>query len=176
MNNNNFIHISNFIPEIIVNLKYMYADNFIGKVLYDKPYDKLRYGTAKKLQIASDILIKQNYKLVLWDAYRPLHVQAKFWEALPDERFVAPPTRGSKHNRGCAVDVTLADKNGILLEMPSEFDEFSDLAAADRTDLKSNVSSNLKILQDAMTNAGFLILKDEWWHFDDPEWEKYPVE
>jgi len=139
------------IPDIIIDLKYMKADNFIGEPIYDKAY------------------------LIVWDAYRPLEVQRVFWDKVKDERFVAHPDKGSKHNRGCAVDLTLADLNGMELEMPSKFDDFSNAARADRDDLSSEVEKRLKSLQSAMVKAGFLIENDEWWHFNDTDWEQYDI-
>lgn len=163
------------IPDIIIDLKYMKADNFIGEPIYDKAYDFLRHATIKKLAEAADILREQDYRLIVWDAYRPLEVQRVFWDKVKDERFVAHPDKGSKHNRGCAVDLTLADLNGMELEMPSKFDDFSNAARADRDDLSSEVEKRLKSLQSAMVKAGFLIENDEWWHFNDTDWEQYDI-
>ena len=174
--NQSFTKISELIPDVIIDLKYMTSENFLGKKLYEQEHDLLRYGTLKKLQIAADILRKQDLRLVVWDAYRPLSVQEIFWNALPDERFVAPPKRGSKHNRGCAVDITLATLDGAECQMPTEFDDFTPAARADRTDLDAQVQERLTILQSAMSCAGFEVIEDEWWHFNDTEWSQYPIE
>ena len=175
MNEKEFININQLIPDAIIELKYMTEDNFIGRVLYDQLYDVLRYGTLKKLTMAADNLRKANYRLIIWDAFRPLEVQRVFWEAVPDEKFVAHPDKGSKHNRGCAVDITIANMEGIECEMPTSFDEFSLRARADREDLKLDVLIRLRILQDAMVKAGFEIVEDEWWHFNDLDWMKYEI-
>lgn len=167
--------IKKIIPDIIIDLKYATNDNFIGETLYDKQYDTLRLLTIQKLARAADILRDNNYRLIVWDAYRPLKVQKIFWDKIRDEKFVAHPSVGSKHNRGCAIDLTLADLNGNELEMPSKFDEFSDLAKADRDDLSPAVKKRLKCLQSAMLECGFLIVNDEWWHFNDNAWELYDI-
>lgn len=171
-----FIRISEMIPDAIIDLKYMTHDNFIGQKIYDRSYDQLRLGTLKKLKSVSDILKEHNYRIVIWDAYRPLHVQQVFWEAMPDERYVAPPTRGSKHNRGCAVDITLATMDGQYCLMPTSYDDFSTSARADNMQLESDILKRLQLLQESMKAEGFELEMEEWWHFNDVEWMKYPVE
>lgn len=167
---NQLIKIHDLIPDAIIQLKYLTNDNFLKEVLYDKPYDLLHVKTAQKLLIASNILKKQNYRLIIWDAYRPIEIQKKLWDIVSDERFVAPPERGSKHNFGVAVDVTLADLEGNELEMPSKFDDFSEKANAYTDQIPSEVLARLKVLQKAMIHAGFTIYKNEWWHFNDSDW------
>ena len=173
MNKTDFEKIIKWIPDAIIDLRYLSSDNFFGTPIYDQPYDVLRVGTLEKLKKAADILRKKNYRIVVWDAYRPLKVQARLWDKIPDDRFVAHPSKGSNHNRGCAVDITLADQDGNLLEMPSEFDDFSSHASADLDRLEEPALTHLKDAQEAMTRSGFEINENEWWHFSDTEWKNY---
>lgn len=167
--------IQNWVPDAIIDLKYGTEDNFVGKVVYDQLYDVLRIGTLKKLVNAAHILREKNYRLVVWDAYRPLAVQHLFWDLIQDEKYVAHPSVGSKHNRGCAVDVTLADISGNHLEMPSQFDDFTSRASVLQTGLESQVKIRLDALQDSMLLAGFENYLEEWWHFTDSDWKEYEV-
>ena len=125
-----FDKIEHWIPDIVLDLKYSTNDNFLGRPIYEHQYDQLRIGTLKKLKNAAELLRQKGYRLVIWDAYRPIEVQRILWEMVKNPDFVAPPERGSKHNRGCAVDVTIADKHGNSLSMPSTFDDFSKAASA----------------------------------------------
>jgi D-alanyl-D-alanine dipeptidase len=143
--------------------------------LYDKSYAQLRQGTLNKLARAVRILTEEGYRLILWDAYRPLSVQKKLWDEMPDERFVAHPDKGSMHNRGCAVDASLAYADGKPCEMPTAFDAFGLQARSDRTDLTYEVLMHLKTLQNAMCSAGFETIEDEWWHFNDSDWQQYDL-
>jgi D-alanyl-D-alanine dipeptidase len=120
-------------------------------------------------------LAKSGYGLLIWDAYRPISAQRALWRAKPDRRFVAPPWTGGKHNRGAAVDVTLCDKEGRALPMPSEFDEFSPRAASTYSGGPRGRRENRNRLHAAMAAEGFQQDRREWWHFQDPEWKKYPV-
>lgn len=179
--------IKDHVPDCIMDLRYATDDNFTGRVLYagasqDSVHGRLRRGTLKKLKSAAEQLKRKGYRLVIWDAYRPLEAQRIMWEAYPDERFVAHPDVGSKHNRGCAVDVTLADENGYVLEMPSGFDDFSSdrakrlMSSEDLADHERTIMQRLIDLQIAMGFAGFEIYEDEWWHFTDSDWECYAIE
>ena len=111
--------------------------------------------------------------LKIWDAYRPLSAQSALWKICPDSRFVAPPSRGSMHNRGVAVDITLVDAKGRELEMPCDFDNFSTLAKSRTKQGSASARRNRDALRDAMTACGFVPYKNEWWHFHDPEWRRY---
>mgnify|MGYP000990869255 FL=1 len=113
--------------------------------------------------------------LKIYDAYRPLSVQKIFWEIMPDERYVADPKKGSRHNRGMAVDLTLVDKEGKELSMPTEYDDFTEKAHRDYMNITEEQIINRKILEDVMTNYGFVGLPTEWWHFDYRGWENYEV-
>lgn len=160
---------------IVIELKYATKDNFLGDTLYSANICLLRKAVAERLVNVNQLLRKKGYGLKVWDGYRPLSVQRRMWEKLPDPKFVANPKRGSNHNRGAAVDVTLVDLNGNELEMPTYFDDFSPKARSDYPKVSEIAKTNRKILQDAMRSQGFQTISSEWWHFNDNECKNYPV-
>ncbi len=168
---NEYDDIINWVPDAIIDLKYYSSDNFTGQTVYDREYSQLRVGTLKKLQKAANSLREKGYILVIWDAFRPIRVQRIFWDIFPNEQYVAPKV--SKHNRGCAVDVSLASFDGKLLEMPSKYDDFSEKATSSTEFLSEPIKSRLMDLQHAMIRAGFELYSDEWWHFIDSNWLMY---
>lgn len=159
----------------IIDMKYASYDNFMGKKLYPLNKCILQLETAKKLINANNYAKALGYKLKVLDAYRPLSIQNLMWETLSDDNFVAPPTRGSKHNRGCAVDITLVNFDGNELEMPSIFDDFSEKAWITYTSAAEHQLQNREFLAKIMTSNGFERIKTEWWHFNDAEFNKYPL-
>jgi D-alanyl-D-alanine dipeptidase len=120
-------------------------------------------------------LESQGLGLKIWDAYRPLSAQKALWAIKPDKRFVALPSKGSKHNRGAAVDLTLVDSKGKEKPMPCDFDTFSPRAGPKFSGGTAEQRRNRDILRRAMLEAGFLPDKNEWWHFNDSEWKRYPL-
>ena len=160
---------------ILVDLKYATEDNFTGQVLYDANRCLLRRGTAERLIKVQKRLIDKGYGLKVWDGYRPRSVQWKMWKIVQDPKYVADPRKGSRHNRGASVDVTLVDREGNELAMPTAYDDFSPKASRDYLDLPSEVITHRKMLEDAMVAEGFIPLPSEWWHFDDPDWENYDL-
>lgn len=170
------INIQQLDSTIIVDVKYATENNFTGKILYQSSKVFLIEEAAKNLVKANQYL-KENYglKLKIYDGYRPLSVQKKMWEIIPDERYVANPQKGSRHNRGCAVDLTLIDSTGKELDMGTPYDDFSEKSHIDFFQLPDTVINNRKLLQEVMIKFGFIPLKTEWWHFDYKDWEKYPV-
>jgi D-alanyl-D-alanine dipeptidase len=162
-------------PRIRVDLRYATARNFTGRVLYPAARALLLEPAARRLAAAQDVLAAAGYGLLVWDAYRPLSVQRVLWEFRPDPRFVAPPWRGSRHNRGTAVDVTLVAADGTACEMPTDYDDFSPRAHRASTDCSAEAQRNRTRLTAAMEAAGFAGLADEWWHFDAPGWESWPL-
>ena len=161
---------------IVVELRYATPNNFLHERLY--PADApclLQREVAFKLIKAQQNLVQQGFGLKVWDAYRPLSVQVRLWQKLPNPRFVAPPSRGSRHNRGAAVDVTLVDSLGREVEMPTGFDDFSPLAAPGHPDVPATAALHCRILHDAMKQAGFRAISSEWWHFDAVGYRKFPI-
>ena len=167
--------VSDYLPEIPVDLKYATADNFTGQVIYDFTEVYLRYGTVAKLAAVQKDLSELGLSLKIWDAFRPVSAQYTLWEVCPDTRYVADPRKGfSNHSRGNTVDVTLVDGTGKEVVMPSEFDDFSGKADRDYSDCPTDAANNAMILQLLMEKHGFSGYQDEWWHFVDTD--EYPVE
>lgn len=162
-------------PTIIVELKYCLKNNFFGKALYASNTAYLRKSTADKLVLAHKKLQEQGFGLKIWDAYRPLSVQKIMWEIKPDANYVANPATGSDHNRGCAVDVTLVDKNGKELVMPTKFDDFTMKAKTDYAKLPIKALKNREILKNALLSEGFVQYKNEWWHFNDEDSKNFDI-
>ena len=162
-------------PHIRVDMKYAAEDNFTKKKLYDSNTCFLRKSTAVKLDAVQKELERMNLGLKVWDCYRPLAVQRIFWAILPDERYVANPETGSRHNRASAVDLTLVDSQGKELQMPTGFDDFSPRADHHYQDLPDQAIRNRELLKGLMEKAGFIPLPEEWWHYDDEKWMRFDL-
>jgi len=162
-------------PRILLDIRYATTNNFTKQKIYDSPKCYARKHVARKLDAVQKELEHCGLGLKIWDAYRPLSAQWKLWAIMPDTNYVADPEKGSRHNRGCAVDVTLVDKNGNELLMPTEFDTFTEHAHRDYMDLPQEVIKNRQLLEDIMVHHGFIGMPTEWWHFDDVDWEKYSI-
>ncbi len=162
-------------PTIAVELRYGGTDNFAGKAFYGTQHCYLRLSVAHRLALAQEELRSRGVGLKVWDAYRPLSVQKALWRAAPDREYFARPGFRARHPRGAAVDVTLVYADGTAVAMPTDFDDFS--PAASRTHRRHSLKArqNLDILERAMRSAGFLPLSSEWWHYDDPDWARYPL-
>jgi D-alanyl-D-alanine dipeptidase len=169
------IDIATVAPSVKLDLRYATADNFMKKKLYPVARCLLHREVAVALADVARDLAARHLGLKLWDCYRPLSIQKKFWALLPDERYVADPQKGSRHNRGAAVDVTLVDEKGHELVMPTPFDEFSPRAHRDFTGASPAAANNRSLLEAAMARRGFTGLPTEWWHFDFRGWERWPV-
>jgi D-alanyl-D-alanine dipeptidase len=162
-------------PPCLPEVRYATRHNFTGRVLYPLPRVFLHRDAARALARVQRDLQKRGLGLKVWDAYRPLSVQWKMWHLVPDERYVSNPAKNKgRHTRGTAVDVTLVDKLGRELPMPSDFDDFSERAHRDYLGGTAGQRRNRQILQDVMTKHGFTGYPTEWWHFDLEDWEKYP--
>lgn len=161
-------------PRIRIDLRYATSDNFVGKPMYRMSRCFLRREVAERLSKVQTELETLGLGLKVWDGYRPLSVQKEFWKLVPDERYVASPVKGSRHNRGAAVDLTLVDREGKELEMPTKFDDFTESAGA-FAPCNERAAENRKLLQRVMKAHGFEIFPTEWWHFDAAGWEKFEV-
>ncbi len=161
---------------IVTDVKYATENNFTKKILYPSAKIYLRQAAALQLVKVNDYLKKTySFDIKVFDGYRPLSVQKFMWSILPDERFVANPVKGSRHNRGAAVDLTLIDSIGNELDMGTPYDDFTDKAKPDYPDITESVKANRKILKEAMNKFGFIQFETEWWHFDFTGWEKYSI-
>ncbi len=169
------VRVRDYIPDILVDLKYSTEDNFTGQKIYGFTEAYLRYGTIEKLRQAQDILKAQGMTLKIWDAYRPVSAQFCLWEVCPNSTYVANPNKGySSHSRGNTVDVTLVAVDGGEPEMPTGFDDFSSRADRDYSDCSAAAAGNATLLENTMEQCGFKPYSGEWWHFSDVD--PYPVE
>ncbi len=165
-------------PRIRLDIRYATANNFMGFPLYERPGAYLQRPAALALGRAQAALAAQGYGLLIHDAYRPWFVTKMFWEATPpDSRvFVADPAEGSKHNRGCAVDLSMYDlKTGKPVEMTGRYDEMSTRSYADFVGGTSRQRALRQILRTAMEAEGFTVYPQEWWHFDYKDWPTYGI-
>jgi len=153
---------------------YATPDNFVGEVLYPVPRLLLRRSALVRLSRVQDRLAAEGLGLVVYDGYRPWSVTRRMWEVIGDPEFVADPRRGSRHNRGMAVDVGLVDLQGRAVPMPTNFDAFLPEAAADAA-VPPPGRRNRDRLQAAMRAEGFAVLASEWWHFDAEGWREREV-
>ncbi len=155
---------------------YQTSNNFTGQVLYKEHRFWVIKDAAMCLKKIQDTLQTIGLSLFFYDTYRPYSVTQKMWEIVPDERYAANPAKGSGHNRGVAVDVTLADlATGKPLPMPTDYDNFSDTAHHGFADLTDTVIKNRELLKLVMEQYGFKALSTEWWHYSLPNASRYPV-
>lgn len=165
-------------PTIKLDIRYATSNNFLGTPLYTQARAFLQRPAAEALLRAHHELKAQGYGLIIHDGYRPWYVTKIFWDATPDDKkiFVADPREGSKHNRGCAVDLSLYDlKTGKEVNMPSGYDEMSDRAYADYDGGTTDERARRSLLRRAMEKQGFQVYPQEWWHFDYKDWKQYPI-
>lgn len=164
-------------PNIRLDIRYATTNNFLKRQLYAEARCALRAGVAQKLSRVQEDLQQRGLGLKVFDCYRPLSVTKQMWEVLPDPRYVANPANGSRHNRGAAVDLTLVDSNGAELEMPTEFDDFTEKADRDYrgNDVSPEARKNSQLLEDVMKKHGFVPLVTEWWHYDAADWQKFAI-
>ena len=165
-------------PAIRLDIRYATSNNFLSTPMYSQARAFLERPAAEALLRAHRALREQGYGLLIHDAYRPWYVTKMFWEATPNDKkiFVADPREGSKHNRGCAVDLTLYDlKSGAAVQMPSGYDEMSPRAYADYPGGTPQERARRDLLRQAMEKEGFTVYPQEWWHFDYKDWRRYPI-
>ena len=165
-------------PTIKLDIRYATEDNFVGKKVYPEARAFLQKPAAKAVAKVHKKLRERGLGLVIFDGYRPWTITKLFWEVTPEDKrkFVADPTKGSKHNRGCAVDLSIFDlRTGRLLDMPSGYDEFSERASPNYSGGTPEQTANRELLRELMEDAGFTVNPNEWWHFDYKDWEKYAI-
>jgi len=172
------IELKTAVPHIRYDLKYATTDNFTSVRLYpsNTQYTFLRKEPAQALAQIAKVLEAKGLGILVWDAYRPYHVTVKFWELIKDERYVANPSKGSGHNRGIAIDMTLYDlKTGALLDMPTAFDDFSERAHHGADNVTLRQKENREMMRNLMEQHGFIKFQTEWWHYYWPNGEQYDV-
>jgi D-alanyl-D-alanine dipeptidase len=163
---------------IKLDIRYATSDNFVGRPVYTEARAFLQRPAAEALISVHRLLRKDGQGIAVFDGYRPWSISKLFWEVVPAEKrkFVADPRRGSKHNRGCAVDLSVFDLDtGALVPMPSDFDEFSEKASPIYTGGTDWERANRDKLRLIMEAHGFTVNPNEWWHFDFRDWEQYAI-
>ena len=157
-------------------LAYATPDNLAGRAVYaPDARAALRPQAADCLARAARAAQRAGLSLIVYDAYRPAAAQAAFWQVLPDPRYVADASLGSNHTRGVAVDVSLLDGDGVLLDMGTGFDDMRDQSHHDRDDLPPDVQRNRHLLLGIMLQAGFRSIPTEWWHYELPDALEYAL-
>ena len=176
--NKRMIELKTLIPNIVYELRYATTNNFVKRAMYPVTTNCtfLRSPAAMALRNVQTELNTQGLGLKIFDAYRPYSVTVKFWELIKDERYVANPAKGSGHNRGLAVDLTIIElSTGKELDMGTEFDNFTDTAHHTFTSLSPTVLNNRKLLKEVMLKHGFQLFETEWWHYYWPNNRNYEV-
>ena len=171
------VEIRSRIPSAVYDLRYATKKNFTGQRLYeDGSATFLRLPVVQALKKVDEELMKEGLGLKIFDAYRPHSVTRKMWELIQDDRYVADPSKGSGHNRGLSIDLTLVNRaSGEELDMGTGFDNFTDTAHHSFSSLPQQILENRKQLRNAMEAAGFRALPTEWWHYSWPNDRNYAV-
>jgi D-alanyl-D-alanine dipeptidase len=163
---------------ITLDVRYATSNNFLGRPVYKEARAFLQRPAAEALTRASRKLREKGYGLLVFDGYRPWSVTKFFWDSTPQDKkqFVADPGQGSRHNRGCAVDLTLYDlRSGREVEMPSGYDEMTERAYPNYSGGTEGQRRMREMLREAMESEGFAVYEFEWWHFDYKDWKQYPL-
>jgi D-alanyl-D-alanine dipeptidase len=170
------VDVSTIRPPLLEEIRYATKYNFTGEQLYPFPAAYVHRDVAAALAAVQADLAREGLGLKIYDGYRPLSVQQKMWDLIRDERYVSnPAVNKGRHTRGTAVDVTLVDKHGNELPMPSPFDDFTEAAHRDSPTMAPAQHANMQKLQDVMVRHGFEPYPFEWWHYDFHDWKSYPV-
>jgi D-alanyl-D-alanine dipeptidase len=172
------VELTSLDPTIRLDVRYATADNFLSTAVYAEARAFLQRPAAEALARAHRALEERGYGLLVHDAYRPWWVTKLFWDATPKEKrdFVADPAKGSRHNRGCAVDLTLYRRaDGRPVEMPSLYDEMTERASPSYAGGPPEPRRRRELLRSAMEREGFTVFASEWWHFDYRDWREYPI-
>lgn len=172
------LELKNLDETIKLDIRYAREDNFVGRPVYLEARAFLQRDAAEALIRVHQNLRQMNLGLVIFDGYRPWSITKLFWEVVPkhQRKFVANPKNGSKHNRGCAVDLSLYDlRTGELLEMPSDFDEFNEKASPTYPGGTKKERENRDLLRRMMEDQEFTVNPKEWWHFDYKTWRDHKI-
>ena len=170
-----FVRLADFSKDFVYDMRYATKNNFLKAKVYDCPECYVRVKTAKALIAANTELMEKGVKIKFFDCYRPNFVQFKMWKIVPNPQYVANPVKGSIHNRGGAVDITLVDLDGKELDMGTDFDFFGKRAYHDNLDLPEEILSNRTLLKETMASHGFWSIRTEWWHYNLSGASKYPI-
>lgn len=173
---NELVNLENYIPGVVLDIRYATTNNFTKEKIYNLPRAYARKPVAVALKKIQAELKLKGLGLKIFDGYRPYSATVKFYEVYRDTTYVASPYKGSRHNRGCALDLTLIDlKTGKELPMPTEWDSFKKEAWPSTPVADPQIRANRKLLIDTMEKFGFTVYESEWWHFDFIGWQKFAV-
>ncbi|MBE9585613.1 M15 family metallopeptidase [Mucilaginibacter sp. JRF] len=170
------VNLKDFIPGLVLDIRYATTNNFTGQRVYNSAMAFARMPVAQALKSIQAELKKKGLGLKIYDAYRPYAITVKFFEIAKDTTFVADPRKGSRHNRGCAIDLTIINlKTGHELDMPTGYDSFTPQASANYKNLSAKKRTNRQLLRSVMERHGFKVYSSEWWHFDYIGWERFEL-
>ena len=175
MNTNPLIEVDAQALQVEIDLIYASADNLAGKRIYQDSRCLLHRDAEVCLRKASDLARQAGLTLRIFDAYRPAYAQYLLWDALPNSEYVRDPGLGSHHTRGVAVDLTLVDASGEALDMGTGFDDMREKSHQFHADLPVEVQRNRLLLLGIMLSAGFTYIDSEWWHYELPDADDYPL-
>ena len=161
-----FVNIKDYSKDFIFDMRYATTDNFLKAKVYDCAECYLRLKTIKGLINANNMFMKKGYRIKLYDCYRPLDIQKRMWRIVPNTNYVANPAKGSIHNRGGAVDISLVDNKGKELDMGTTFDFFGKEAGHGYTNLSKKILNNRLLLKKIMLQNNFKSIDSEWWHYN----------
>ena len=161
-----FVNLKEYSTDFVYDMKYATDDNFLKSKVYNCAECYMRLKTAKALIKANSKFMKLGYKIKLYDCYRPLDVQKKMWAIVSNPSYVANPSKGSIHNRGGAVDITLVDGNGKELNMGTAFDFFGPEASHDYKNFPEEILQNRALFKKIMISSKFQSFDSEWWHYN----------
>lgn len=174
--NQELLELKKEIPGIVLDIRYATNNNFMKLAVYKQARAFARKPVVIQLEKVQAALAKKGYGLKIYDAYRPYTATKTLYIKASNKNFVANPKVGSRHNRGCAIDLTLINlKTGKELEMPTPYDSFSPMAAANYARLPALVLKNRNLLIQVMQTHGFRVMSNEWWHFDFQGWRNYDL-
>ena len=166
VNDTTFVNLRDYSQDFVYDMKYATSDNFLKAKVYDCAECYLRLKTVTALIDANKKFLKKGYRIKIFDCYRPLDIQKKMWAIVSNPQYVANPAKGSIHNRGGAVDITLVNLQGAELEMGTSFDFFGKEAAHNYKNLSNKVKRNRNLLKSVMKSSGFNPFDSEWWHYN----------
>ncbi|MFN8324972.1 M15 family metallopeptidase [Flavobacterium sp.] len=161
-----FVNLKNFSSDFVFEMKYATSDNFLKESVYPCAECFLQAKTVKHLLEANKEFMAMGYRIKIYDCYRPKSIQRKMWKIVPDANYVANPKKGSIHNRGGAVDITLVDSLGVELDMGTKFDFFGEEASHNYLNLPENILKNRLLLKEIMLKNNFKSFDSEWWHYN----------
>ncbi len=161
-----FVNLKDYSADFVYDMKYATTDNFLKAQVYDCAECFLRLKTVKALVKANEKFIQKGYRIKIFDCYRPLDIQKRMWKIVSNPEYVADPAKGSIHNRGGAVDITLVDVNGKELDMGTTFDFFGPEASHYYENLTDEVKQNRLLLKKIMKKSNFISFDSEWWHYN----------